>query len=328
MKAMKGCYARRVLVLAGFVLAAGSLGDVKAAPRRYVVNAIPPVAGFDYFEGRKINTRGEVLGRLDASTGEFKDIPHAGLYRNGVSIDLHQTIPGVAGDGGSLPVDLNNRGQALFRVQDEYWIYDDGGIVPLTSLVRRTGAFATALNDRGDIVGGINEREGFLYRDGKLVPLGRLPHFPICIPTAINNFGVMAGTAQRQLDGSPDFRAVLYGGRRPVDLGMADAYVLGLSDTGHVLANGRLWNGADRVVTLPFSGEAVNIRGEVVGSAGPWPPHARLYAEGVEYDLNECIDPAAGWLLIYAFDINDLGQIVGWGRVNENWSGFILTLEP
>src|SRR5689334_8988451 len=125
---MKRCYMRPVLVLAGLVLAAGSLRYAEAAPRRYVVNAIPPVAGFDYFEGRKINNRGEVLGRLDASTGEFKDIPHAGLYRNGVSMDLQQAIPGAAGDGGSLPVDLNNRGQALFRVEDEYWIYEDGGL--------------------------------------------------------------------------------------------------------------------------------------------------------------------------------------------------------
>lgn len=43
------------------------------------------------------------------------------------------------------------------------------------------------------------------------------------------------------------------------------------------------------------------------------PGHAVLWKEGKVYDLNDLIEPNSDWELNEAHDINDRGQIVGWG---------------
>jgi hypothetical protein len=43
-------------------------------------------------------------------------------------------------------------------------------------------------------------------------------------------------------------------------------------------------------------------------------------------DLNDLVDPQAGWTLIFARDINDSGQVVGYGEFNGERRGFILIL--
>ena len=68
----------KVLLIAVVVLAC-SLGQAVAAGR-YTVTAILPPRGFDYFEPRRINDAGQMIGRLDASTGPFQDSPHVGFY--------------------------------------------------------------------------------------------------------------------------------------------------------------------------------------------------------------------------------------------------------
>ncbi|MEX2093760.1 MAG: PEP-CTERM sorting domain-containing protein, partial [Pirellulales bacterium] len=84
----------------------------------------------------------------------------------------------------------------------------------------------------------------------------------------------------------------------------------------------------------------INNSGQVVGSnfshdQGGWgePPDPRLFAwvysgNGPMQYLNELIDPASGWVLHEPRDINDLGQIVGWGLHNGNERAFLLTPIP
>ena len=62
----------------------------------------------------------------------------------------------------------------------------------------------------------------------------------------------------------------------------------------------------------------INDSGQVVGwsyaTMDYGDQHAFLYAgNGPMQDLNDFIDPASGWILNYAFAINDVGQIVGAG---------------
>ena len=57
--------------------------------------------------------------------------------------------------------------------------------------------------------------------------------------------------------------------------------------------------------------------------------NAFLYSGGVMTDLNTLIDPASGWVLEEARDINEPGQIVGWGMHNGQPRAYLLTkLEP
>jgi probable HAF family extracellular repeat protein len=53
--------------------------------------------------------------------------------------------------------------------------------------------------------------------------------------------------------------------------------------------------------------------------------HAFLYETGGLLDLNASIPADSGWELEWAFDINNDGQIVGYGLVNDKFRAFVLT---
>lgn len=78
----------------------------------------------------------------------------------------------------------------------------------------------------------------------------------------------------------------------------------------------------------------INDSGDVVGYAyktyttGETISHAFLYNEGTMTDLNDLIDNASGWNLVEATDINNSGQIVGYGEHNGNTRAFLLTPVP
>lgn len=72
----------------------------------------------------------------------------------------------------------------------------------------------------------------------------------------------------------------------------------------------------------------INEPGQVVGEAqivGNLSYHAFLYSNGVMTDLNTLIPADSGWELIRATRINDAGQIIGYGIVNGEIHGFLLT---
>ena len=53
--------------------------------------------------------------------------------------------------------------------------------------------------------------------------------------------------------------------------------------------------------------------------------HAFLYEAGGLVDLTASIPADSGWELAWAFDINNDGQIVGYGSVNHKFRAFVLT---
>lgn len=74
---------------------------------------------------------------------------------------------------------------------------------------------------------------------------------------------------------------------------------------------------------------ALNELGQVVGTSDSASgQHAFLYGAGTMQDINSLIDPASGWILKEARDINEFGQIVGWGLHNGQTSAFLLTTVP
>jgi probable HAF family extracellular repeat protein len=75
------------------------------------------------------------------------------------------------------------------------------------------------------------------------------------------------------------------------------------------------------------SGWAINSRGVVVGVSSKINGQSRafLYSDGAMVDLNSLINPLAGWTLIAARDINNRGQIVGYGMLNGGYRAFLLS---
>ncbi len=83
---------------------------------------------------------------------------------------------------------------------------------------------------------------------------------------------------------------------------------------------------------------AINDQQQVIGTT--WVPYnapcssgvciqyrqrAFLYEGGNMADLNALIPSGSGWELSWAFDINNSGQIVGYGLVNDKFRAYLLT---
>jgi probable HAF family extracellular repeat protein len=179
------------------------------------------------------------------------------------------------------------------------WDLNLGTVRQLPPLPGDTASAATAINDRGDVVGisGIcdnavgrfSARHAVLWRDGLATDLGSFGGVSWNTPMATNHDGTVVGFANPAGDTDGGFRARPFvwtrgGGFQPLDLLSGDT-------TGQALG--------------------INGRGQIVGlSCGASGCRAVLWENGAVADLNSL---AAGYNghLIYANDINDVGVITG-----------------
>jgi hypothetical protein len=168
--------------------------------------------------------------------------------------------------------------------------------------------------------------------DLHLLTLGAEP-IENSLPLGLNDRGQVIFFAYTDLPSTPRF--FLYDDGQLVDLnafyGSDDLEFLTVlyGETDFLYAGGRLRlfdSGADKEVPAAFVVAGINHRGDAVGSSNRFSldSHALLFSGGRTYDLNDLIDPTTGWTLIHAFDINNHGQIVGWGQVNGKSAGFLL----
>lgn len=158
---------------------------------------------------------------------------------------------------------------------------------------------------------------------------------------AVNDSGQVTGWAQTA---SQIYNAFLYSGGKMLDLGtVGGSYSngLGINNSGQVTGWAQNSNGyynaflySDGAMTdigtlggTSSIGYAINDLGQVTGWA--YTPdgydHAFLYSDGQIIDLNTAIVPNSGWTLINAMDINDAGQIMGYGVLNGQTDGYLLT---
>ncbi|MGA1844320.1 MAG: DUF3466 family protein [bacterium] len=199
---------------------------------------------------------------------------------------------------------------------------------------------------------------GFLYdASGGIRDLGTLttghPQWQngYSIAYDINNNSIAVGTAH---DGSWRFLPFIYDETTLMRTLYIDAnhpdgewYAVAINDEGRIgghvntLANRSfpyVWNTVSSNPTrlampsgFPY-GEiyGINESGQMVGIM--WASdeegaieHAFVFDDehGMR-DLNDLIDPNAGWVLVFARDINDYGRIAGYGTLHGNNRGFIL----
>jgi probable HAF family extracellular repeat protein len=168
-------------------------------------------------------------------------------------------------------------------------------------------SIAIGINDRGAIVGwsqvsfqpgdfGFPDLHAVIWRDGKITDMGSFGG-PINLALAVNNQGEAVGQSM-----FPTFHlhAFAWRGASLIDLGTLP---------------GDLDSGAG----------GINSLGQIVGwSAGDQGQSACIWQNGQPIDLNSRISDA-NWQLEVANSINDYGQIAGFGLLNGQFHGFLLT---
>jgi probable HAF family extracellular repeat protein len=338
---------RRLLFFAALAVAA-TVGlepkPVAATAAQYSIQDLGILNANSY--AKAINRYGEVAGY--AAVGS--DI-NAFLYRPASGSETLGVLPGATG---SQAFSLNDAAEVVGESGGQAFVYDAAGMRGLGTLGGSTSA-ATGVNLRGDIVG-YAETSGRLTRafrklaGGAMEELGTLGGSNSWA-MAVNATGQVTGSAETGL-GLSAMRAFRY----TDGIGMEDLGTLGgdysygnainasgqVAGRSYISSNGsyRAFRytdgiGLEDLGTLGISlsaAEAINDAGDVVGWActASGTQSAFLALSGAPMqDLNEMIDPAAGWVLDAATGITNDGRIVGYGLLNGKRRAFLLTpLQP
>jgi len=222
-------------------------------------------------------------------------------------------LPPFAGGFNSYAAGANNRGQIVgwaengvhdatcnpvYQVlQFRAVIWEpDGNMRELPPLPGDSTSAATAINDRGDVVGisgacgiavgGVSAAHAVLWHNGVPIRLGDLGGHSWNTPTAINNHGTIIGFAlPASQDGTANFVAVIWTSTGIHQLGMPAG-----DQSSQALG--------------------INEKDQVVGLSSGSSTKAMLWENNTFTDLNSLTLPGSPHL-IYANDINDEGHIVG-----------------
>ena len=201
-----------------------------------------------------------------------------------------------------------------------------------------------------------------LYSNGGVTELGPFDADAISIAVAINDLGMVVGDATHSF--TTPYQAFLYTGGAMIDLhpfGSSESYARDINNSGQVVGeflstrsetfrafiydNGTFTDfGTDG--SPETNAYAINDKQQVVGTTyvafqdicidpktgeeypcTNYKPHAFLYDKGSLLDLNDLVDrakPILPWELTQALDINNNGEIVGYGLVDGRFHAFLI----
>lgn len=279
-----------------FVLAVGPTPGWAQA--RYQVTPVGTINSRAY----DLNNLGQVVGLFDTGAG----VNHAFLF-DGSLRDL-----GTLGGANSAAFRINDAGQVVgtsdTAASSAGFLYSGGTLnaIPTTYF-----SSAIGINHAGVVVGmqlvqaadGELYRHAYRYADGSLTDLGTLPIGDNSEATAINNAGRIVGQAANVFDGAPNYPQTSFLYR--------DGHMADIGNFGGVWSSATSINELDQVVG--YSGLADSTPFEL------YPTVAYLFADGVLRALGGLAPGYSSW----AYDINNLGQVVGAGRTPAGDHAFL-----
>lgn len=238
--------------------------------------------------GRAVTSSRDGAMSFDAATGRLA--PAAGtagfLSDSGAMVGTKQVDP-IGGMANFVPVS-----------------YRDGQETELGLPPGAVGAQVQAINDVGDVLVGAAMSPGAFDHYFVLSGSGAWRDLGASYGAAINDHGVVAGNLGFDAQGQPSHAALIGPDGTATDIGA-------LPGDPYAIAYG------------------INNRGEAVGLSFPenanWMYRGFLYQDGKMIDLNDLVDPASGWSIRWGLRINDLGQILALGVLNDRERIMLLT---
>lgn len=254
---------------------------------------VTDIAGYGGTSGLSINELGNIAGTT--ANSDFGN--NRAFFYDGVMHDI-----GTFGGTISLGYGLNDLNQVVGVARAEYnkifpFFYD--GVIQKLNIGRLDQFSPFDINNQGIIVGAGTDQfyhsdvRAYRLADGVATDLGTYRDFSQA--NAINESGQIVGTTTTT--GDPVSRAFIYeNGHMSL---LPSGYVAtDINESGNISYNsyGSL-----------FYNHAINDLGQIVGTS-----NEQAFLSGS--NLNDYIDPDLGWILTVAEDINNKGQIVGWGE--------------
>lgn len=319
--------------LAAFAALSMMLGSARAAFLAYHITEIGATGGFSSV-GTALNDHGHVVGTIYTETGDLA------FFYDGTQ----QILEMSAGGTRSKALDINNDGVIVGTVDS----YNEDNSLNWSRAFRYDGTMhelgplaainseASGINTLGEITGSayIQSVWNIFSYDGTLHPLGS----PSAVNSAhaINDVGQIVG----EYSDAENFTtmAFLYDGsfHDLGTLGGSRSYARDINDLGQIVGyahlddetpHAYLYDGTMHDLGFEGSAEAINNQGQIVGNAFDFGAFIYDGANGLA-DLNSLIDPALGWDLAIAYDINEHGQITGLGVINGKARAFLMTPVP
>lgn len=276
-----------------------------------------------------INDNGDIVGAY--YTSNDPEDYHSFLYQSGQMIDL---FPGER----TRPHAINNAGTIAgfgTATDSRAWTYSNG----VRTMIPTSGVFTPqGITDSGVVVGYMlsgNSVHAFTYDGHALHDLGLPSGAFDSYGYGINNKGDVVGVASSGGENVP----VLYSGGKWSYLAQEyphGGWAFAINDagaiTGYVDPNGgqmrayRISNGVFKLLKTDHFGytfgRGINEEGIIVGDDGSAP----FIDDGIStINLNDLLEPGTGWYLAGANDINENGEIVGWGIDSQgNQRGYLL----
>jgi probable HAF family extracellular repeat protein len=335
--------ASKSLLLKSLCLILGAFTPFVGADVRYSVQDIGTLGGAGS-AAFAINASGAVAGSAFNTAG----IDDAVIYDHGSLIDL-----GTQGGSSALMTGINSAGDAIGNS------YHNGTYVPFSysggqtqnlNLPNTTFSVANAINDAGQITGLTTTTSGstvaYLYANGAAT---YLPTFGgRTSGNGLNKYGQVVGASGLDSSINATTHAFLYSDGQMTDLGTLQGYASsaaeGINDDGNIVGDvessagvthamlyeGGAMSDLDSLAGTGSVAFAINNSQVVVGriTYATGLNHAFVYSDGTMLDLNTLIAPNAGWILESASGINGNGQIVGFGTLDGEQRGFVLTPAP
>lgn len=280
-----------------------------------------------------LNNRGEVSGcsSLDGTVGT-----HAFYWHNNTMIDANPS-----GYPGSYAYGINDKGCVVgmaYMSGQQYAFMWNRGIATVIG-----SGYACAINNSDEIVGysgilGTGEHQAFVYRNGATTSLGADK-----VARGINDAGQIVGESNGLVK-----HAVMWQGDQMIclpDLGGrsssandVNAYgeSAGYSSNAQGEYHAALWRNGTITDLGMLGGYSTYAKGinkycQVVGFAmthGSSMHGGFLWQDGALMNLNTLIPVESGWRIYQATDINDSGQIIGYGSCNGVYSAVLLNPVP